>query len=323
MVTLDDPRLRAEFEGPPEPLRRMSFGEHLDELRKRLIRSLLAIVIACFALLPFHDQVLEIIVKPYRILWQQAFNDHVVKLEQMEQDGQVDEYEVAWLAFCRKEGTKIRAGTFRHAQQLQTYSGFPIPYTLQAIGGLADFWTFMMASLLFALALASPVVIWQMWAFIAAGLYVKERAVFYRYFPFMVVLLLSGVLFGYFMAVPYGLGFLIRMMKPDQVTSMLTVDQYFTMLFAMTTALGVVFQLPLVMVALQRVGLVRHRTMRKHWRIIVLAIFILAAVFTPPDPFSMMAMAIPMLFLYVLGLLLTWFAQKREAPDPGAASPPA
>jgi Tat protein translocase TatC len=165
-------------------------------------------------------------------------------------------------------------------------------------------------------------VIWQGWAFIAAGLYPRERRVFYRYFPFLVLLLVGGVLFGYYIAVPYGLGFLIRMQVTGIVTSMLSVANYFTFLFALGAAMGLIFQLPLVMVALQKIGLVRHRTYVRNWRMIVLIIFILAAVLTPPDPFSMTIMAAPTLCLYLLGLVLTKIGSRHEPPDVGAVSTP-
>lgn len=324
MANQDDSRQKPGA-GSRENLPRMSFGDHLDELRKRLWRAILAVFAAMLLMMPFHDGVMGVIIQPYRFLWLRAFDGYVTELEAkvkaLPDDPKVGAEDRQFLAFCIAEGDRIRAGNYERAFMLPVKTGFGVPYTLASTGGLADMWTFMMAAMVFALALASPVVIWQAWAFVAAGLYVKERRVFYRYFPFMVSLLGSGILFGYFVAVPYGLGFLIRMMRYDQVSAMLTVDQYFTLLFAMTTALGIVFQLPLVMVALQRVGLVRHATMLKHWRIIVLCIFVLAAVFTPPDPFSMMMMAAPTLVLYLLGIVLTWFGKKHESPELGAATP--
>ena len=80
---------------------------------------------------------------------------------------------------------------------LPVNTGYHVPYSLYAMGGLEDVLSFMWASLVFALVLASPIVIWQIWAFIAAGLYPHERRVFYRYFPFMIVLMAAGVAFGY------------------------------------------------------------------------------------------------------------------------------
>lgn len=314
MVSLDDPRIREAY-AEPEELPRMAFGDHLDELRKRLLRAATALVVAVLAMLPFHDQVQGIITEPYRMLWRQAYTDHVAMLEEREKAGTLDpDFGVEFLANCRKYGDQILAGEFPWPNLLPTKTGFNVPYTLVAVNGLDDFWVFMMASFVFAFVIASPVVLWQLWAFVAAGLYQKERTIFYRFFPFASVLLTGGVLFGYFYAVPFGLGWLIRMMKTDQVQAMLGVGQYFTLLFAMTAALGAIFQLPLVMVALQRIGLVRHKTFAANWRAIVLAIFVISAVITPPDPFSMLLMAGPTLLLYLLGLGLTWRGRRHEAP---------
>lgn len=293
----------------------MSFGDHLDELRKRLMRAVIALLVAVFALLPFKDEVQGIIIEPYRILWRDAFHEHVQLLAEREQAGTLDpDFGQVFLDNCRKYGPQILAGEFEWPNQLPHLTGLPLPYTLIATGGMDDFWVFMMASFVFAFVIASPVVIWQIWAFIAAGLYHKERRAFHRYFPFAMVLLVAGVLFGYFLAVPYGLGWLIRLMKTDQVSALLSVSQYFTLMFTLTAAMGIIFQLPLVMTALQRLHLVRHRTFVKNWRAIVLVIFIVSAVLTPPDPFSLMLMATPTLCLYVLGLFLTASGRKHELP---------
>lgn len=318
MVSLDDPRAREAYL-EPEHLPRMSFGDHLDELRRRLLRALGAVLVAVVALTPFKNQVQGIIIEPYRILWRQAFEDHIVALEKGLADGSLKpRFYQPYLDNSREFHDVILAGTFEDdmpASELPHITGFPLPYTLIATDGLADFWTFMMATFVFAFVLSGPIVVWQMWAFIAAGLYQRERRVFYRYFPFAMALLAAGVLFGYFGAVPYGLGWLIRLMKTDQVSALLSVNQYFTLMFTLTAAMGLIFQLPLVMVALQRIGLVRHRVYTKNWRIIVLLIFVLSAVLTPPDPFSMMLMALPTLGLYVLGLALTSAGRKFERPE--------
>lgn len=316
MPPLDDPSVRALYDDDQQ-LPRMSFGDHLDELRTRLVRSLIAMAIAITAVMPFKDEVTGIVIEPYRVQWRIGFQEWIGSLEQKQKDGKFegehkDAKGLAYLQFCQQYKEPILAGTYEYTQTLLTDCGYAVPYNLFSINILEDMFAYMFASFMFALVLAAPIVFWQAWAFLAAGLYPKERAIFYRYFPFMVSLLAAGVIFGYWIALPYSLGFLIKLMDPSQVGAMLSVGQYFTLLFAMTAALGVVFQLPLVMVALQRVGLVRHRTFLTHWRITVLCIFIAAAIFTPPEPVSMMLMASPMLLLYGLGLGLTFFGRRHE-----------
>lgn len=318
MVKLDDPQARAQYEEKELP--RMSFGDHLDELRRRLVRSLIAVFVAVIAVIPFKNQVQGIITEPYRVQWRIGFESWIEQLAVKEKDGFVgDKLGPKYLGFCREHKAEILAGTFPYPHVIPQETGYPVPYTLAAIGGLEDMWMYMMASLVFSLTLAAPVVGWQIWAFIAAGLYPHERKVFFRYFPFMVVLSVLGVMFGYYVALPYSLGFLISLMAPDQVGAMLSVGQYFTLLFALTAAMGAVFQLPTVMVALQRVGLVTHAAYIKHWRMTVLVIFLAAAVFTPPEPVSMMLVSAPMILLYILGLFLTRMGRRHEGALSGAS----
>jgi Tat protein translocase TatC len=317
MVSLDDPRMREALDEPELP--RMSFGDHLDELRSRLIKALGAIVLAVVALLPFHDGVQSIIIGPYKIQWRAGFLEHVDKLklqaaEAAAKGEALDALTARYLKFSTENLQPILGGTMPYPHVIPYETGFPLPYSLFATGGLEDMMSFMWASLVFALVLASPVVIWQAWAFIAAGLYPKERAVFYRYFPFMMVLMIAGVSFGYFLALPYSIGFLMGLMNPQLVQAIFSIGQFITLEFALTGAMGLVFQLPLVMVALQRIGLVTHRAYRKHWRMTILIIFIVAAVVTPPEPVSMLLMSAPMLLLYGLGLVLTWLGRGRDAP---------
>lgn len=317
-MPLDDPNVRDAIDGVELP--RMSFGDHLDELRSRLVKAVLAVLVAVLALLPFKGPVQELILAPYRVLWRDGFIEHVRTLEEREAAAKaagapLDRFTERFLATCRRDGDVILAGEHPFPQVIPGDTGYPLPYTLYATNGLEDMLTFMWASLVFALVLASPVVIWQAWAFVAAGLYPHERKIFYRYFPFMLLLMGGGVLFGYRIALPYSLGFLVRMMDPSQVSAIFSVGQFLTLEFALTAAMGLVFQLPLVMVALQRIGLVTHATFRRNWRMIILLIFVLAAVVTPPDPASMLLMSTPMVLLYGLGLVLTWWSRGRDAQE--------
>jgi Sec-independent protein secretion pathway component TatC len=112
---------------------------------------------------------------------------------------------------------------------------------------------------------------------------------------------------------PTSLGFLIGWMDPDQVSAIFSVGQFLMLEFALTGAMGLVFQLPLVMLALQKIGLVTHAGFLKNWRMTVLIIFVVAAILTPPEPVSMLLMATPMLLLFALGLVLTWLGRARDA----------
>lgn len=314
-MVLDDPTLGETLDQDEEALPRMSFGDHLDELRRRLIRSLLMVFVAVVAVMPFKTEVQAIVTEPYRVQWRIGFENWIAELQRLQDAGELenDSEGQAFLAYSLENKEAILAGEKKYKHLLPTKTGYVVPYTLVAIGGLEDMFNYMFASILFALVLVAPFVVWQGWAFIAAGLYSREKRLFYRYFPFMIGLLIAGVLFGYRIVLPFSLGFLISLMNPDQIGAMLSVGQYFTLLFALTAAMGLVFQLPLVMLALQRVGLVTHAAFRKHWRITLLVIFICAAIFTPPEPVSMLLTATPMVVLYGIGLILTAFGRSKEA----------
>lgn len=316
MVNLDDPNIRRALDEPELP--RMSFGDHLDELRGRLIKALLAIVVAVVAILPFKEGVQSIIIEPYRVQWRIGFLEHVASFEAQAAAAKaagvsLDEDIERCLLFIHKHQDAILAGEKKLSHLFPWNTGYHVPYSLFATDGLGDIMSFMWASLVFALVVASPVVIWQVWAFLAAGLYPHERKIFYRYFPFMVALMAAGVSFGYGVVLPYSLGFLIKLMDPTMVNAIFNVGQFLTLELMLTGAMGLVFQLPLVMVALQRTGLVSHAAFLKNWRMTIMIIFIVAAVVTPPEPVSMILMATPMLVLYCLGLVLTRFGRRHEA----------
>jgi sec-independent protein translocase protein TatC len=306
------PQTKQESE---DDLKRMSLGEHLEELRRRLVRALLAVALAVAAVMPFKQQVTSIYERPYRAMWAMAYDVYLGKLYARE----TPQTPLAQLApevqkkieWNRENAARVKSGDYAFPNDVTSLGGFSVPYTLKALDPLADFWTYMAATLLFALILSSPVVLWQVWAFIAAGLYRHERAVVHRYVPFAFTLLAGGVLFGYYVLVPVCIFFLVQMMEWTQVEPMFSVSTYFGFLFTLTAALGAMFQTPLVMLALTRVGIFTHQQFKQHWRYVIMTIVVLAALVTPPDPFSMTLMALPMIVLYGFGLVLTARSARR------------
>ena len=307
-MTATEPTRQAHGEDLPK----MSFGEHLEELRRRLFVSLSAIAICVLGMLPFKDRITDIYVAPYQWMWERLFADYCREEHARFAAGNMDPLELPLFEALKKLEGRIADGSLPEhlMRRVNIDSNFQVRPTLVALGGLDDFWTFMAASLLFGLVLAAPVVLYQVWAFLAAGLYQNERRVVLRYVPFATVLLLGGVVFGYTTVVPWATYFLMKLMNFMRIEPMLAVSQYFSLLLTMTAALGAVFQLPLLMLALQKVGITGYQTMRKNWRYVILGIFVLSAIITPsPDPFTQMMMAGPMCLLYVFGLFLCWRAR--------------
>lgn len=176
------------------------------------------------------------------------------------------------------------------------------------------FMAYMKICLYAGLLLSSPWVFYQLWLFVAAGLYPHERKYVHIYLPMSVGLFIIGALAGYFYAFPMMLQFLIGFNKWIGVSLQPRLSEYITLAMLMPLMFGVSFQLPLVMVFLERIGICTVDTYKDNWRIAVLIISIASMVLTTsPDPWSMLLMMIPLLFLYVLGIYMCGFKVKAPA----------
>ena len=169
--------------------------------------------------------------------------------------------------------------------------------------GVAELTIFKLKICLYAaLVVGGPFLLWQMWQFIAAGLYKKERRSILKYFPLSVAAFVAGVLFGYFLMVPYAIYFLNKDIPIRMGTPQITVQHYLTFLSSLCVAFGLIFQLPLLMTALGAAGVVDARVLARHRGTFAIGGFVVAALLTPPDPFTQLMMAIPLLILYELGI---------------------
>jgi sec-independent protein translocase protein TatC len=158
---------------------------------------------------------------------------------------------------------------------------------------------------------ASPFVIYQIWQFIFIGLRDRERKNAFVFGCFSFILFVLGCLFGCFALVPIGIKFLMGC-APGFITPMISVDNYISFLGALSFVFGLVFQLPLIIMFLVRMGLVSPNLLTRRWREAVVIIFIVAAILTPPDVFSQLLMAGPLVILYVLGVILSRLVKPRK-----------
>jgi sec-independent protein translocase protein TatC len=170
------------------------------------------------------------------------------------------------------------------------------------------FMAYMKVCFFSGLIIAAPWVFYQLWLFVAAGLYPHERRYVYVYLPLSVILFSLGAMAGYFYAFPLMLDFLIGFNQWLGVTVQPRLSEYISMAMLMPLLFGVSFQLPLVMVFLERISICTVQTYKENWRIAVLAISVASMLLTAsPDPWSMLLMMFPLLFLYVLGIYLCQF----------------
>jgi sec-independent protein translocase protein TatC len=187
------------------------------------------------------------------------------------------------------------------------------PGPLSCISAGEQMMAALRASFLFAVTFGAPFFLWEFWRFIGVGLLPKERAAVRRAFVPGVVLFLFGLWFGFEVLLPMGLPAMVSYLPVDIAVSSLTLENYLRFVVSMTLIMGVVFELPLVMWAIVRAGLVARATLAKSRRIMVLGSAIFAAVITPStDAWSMLLVLGPMLLLYEVGLVLCIGADRAR-----------
>jgi sec-independent protein translocase protein TatC len=172
---------------------------------------------------------------------------------------------------------------------------------------------YMKASLVAGAILASPWIFYQIWQFVAAGLYPHERRYVYVFFPFSLALFLSGVALVFFVVFGRVLAFLLSFNAWMGIEPELRLSEWMGFVLILPLGFGLGFQLPLVMLFLERVGILTIKTYLSHWRVSILALAIIAMILTPPDPYSMMLMFLPLGGLYFGGILLCKIMPRRKS----------
>lgn len=334
------PETRGDTSRGESPSNRMTIGEHLDELRRRVIFSLLALAAACILCIWPARFLLEIIARPV-----------ILALE-------------------------------RHGQ----------PASLLATHPVENMLVYIKVVVIFGVLIAGPFIIYQLWGFVATGLYRHEKVWVYRLVPASIGLFVAGVVFMYMFVLIVSLHFLvgfsgwmplpdpkpnaferrvlgihsvevpesqpapaplpllnddpntpptgsmwinvpegrlkvrwpegethsIKLMPDEQrglVTTHFKIGEYLSFVLVMTIAFGLAFQMPLVVLFLARSGIVPPETLRKYRRIVILMIVVIAGILAPPDLLSHLLLSGPMILLFELGLLLAGRGPQRRRPD--------
>ena len=180
----------------------------------------------------------------------------------------------------------------------------------------------LMAAFLFAL----PVVLYQVWAFVAPGLYAHEKRMVLPLVISSTILFLLGVAFCYFLVIP-GMSKFIQAFAPSAITAAPDIEQYFGFVLTLFFVFGIAFEVPVAVIVLARIGVVTIEQLKQIRGYFVVGAFIVSAVVTPPDVISQLALAVPMCILYEIGIVAAKiFIEKTRAPDveaPGEAPPSA
>ncbi len=211
---------------------------------------------------------------------------------------------------------------YTFSERLLYFLWLPAGRELVFIAPTEAFFAHLKVALLASLVLVWPYICYQVWAFVAPGLFEKER----RYtLPFVVsatfMFLLGGV-FVYTLILPYGMAFLLGYGSASLVP-MISVGAYISFAVRLLIAFGAIFELPVVMVLLAKLGLVTPQMLSRNRRYVIVLSFLVAAILTPPDVFTQVLMAVPLLILFEISILLTrWTAPKEvlEMEDDAAAA---
>lgn len=293
------------MKAPPEDIEstRMSLGDHLEELRKRVFRSVLVLAIAFGFAWFFKEELAQYVLWP----WREAAADINAELR-----ARADEHLAAHPEVAR---TELYLSSDPADLRLRNEVD-PRP-SMFGIG--EGFFFALNVSIWFALLIGSPFVLWQMWQFVAAGLYRHEKRAAMRYFPWSVFLFLSGIAFCFLVVVPTGMYYLATTFPIEMIRPVIGIDQYTSFLTTLCLAMGLVFQLPILMIFLARLGLVDPRTYARYRGHFVIVALVVAAAVTPgPDYVSQLMMTVPMLLLYEIGILVSRLS-AREREHPGSA----
>jgi len=252
-----------------DPEVRMTFGEHIEELRGRLLKSVIFLMLATITALFFYDQLVWFITRPHVEVMQ------ALKIPDAE--------------------AKLMPGSY----------ATPVISTMKL-------------GFIIALFVSSPFIGYQIWAFISAGLYKNERKYVVMFAPISYLLFAAGCAFGYMILVRVCL---LGLAKTGQaggkiISSQYLFTDYLNLVTTLTIILGAVFQLPLIMVFLSKIGLVAPPTYNKFQRLAILCNLIAAAFIAPPDVISMCVVAVPMILLYEIGVIAAFIFASPKPPEP-------
>jgi sec-independent protein translocase protein TatC len=211
------------------------------------------------------------------------------------------------------------------ARELYALLAAPLLATLPAGGQMIAtdvvgvFLVPMKVALMVSFLVALPYVLYQVWGFVAPGLYAHEKRLAIPTVAASVVLFFIGMAFAYFAFFPMVFGFMSKF-APEGVAWMTDIEKYLSFVLTMFLAFGVTFEVPIIVIVLTRLGIVSVETLREWRSYVIVGAFVVAAVFTPPDVISQFMMAIPLWLLYELGIFLAaWMGKPTPSPAAGAS----
>lgn len=228
---------------------------HLVELRSRLIRIVIGLLICFFALMPFSEQLYTFVADPLM-------------------------------------------------------ANLPAGNQMIAIDVITPFFVPVKVTLMLAFLISLPNTLWQVWAFVAPGLYQTEKRLVIPLVVSTVLLFFVGMAFAYYLVFPTIFQFLAQV-TPEGVSMATDIDKYLSFVLGMFVAFGIAFETPVVVVLLCRMGIVTLEKLRAARSYVIVGAFVVAAIVTPPDVLSQILLAVPLIVLYELGLQMCRFVKPK------------
>lgn len=173
------------------------------------------------------------------------------------------------------------------------------------------FFAYIKVAFIAGILAAAPLIFYELWMFVAPGLYKKEKTLAIPFVVSSTILFVGGSLFGYFVVFPFGFKFFIGFSN-EYVKALPSVKQYFSFSLKLLFAFGLVFELPVVMFFLSKIGLVTPEYLKRKRKYAILLTFVMAAILTPPDVITQCMMAGPLIVLYEVGILVARLARKKK-----------
>jgi sec-independent protein translocase protein TatC len=261
----------------------MSFLQHLEELRWHIIRSVLAIVIFTVVAFLFKNFIFDsIILAPKNPGF---FTNRIL---------------------CHLGETVFNTKSLCINSK---------PFNLINIKMSGQLTTHIAVSMISGVIIAFPFIIWELWKFFRPALYSKEKQYTKGAVLAATLLFFTGVVFGYYMIVPFSLHFLGSYEISPQVVNQINIRSYIGTLTSIVLASGLIFELPLITFVLTKIGLITPSFLIKYRRHSIVVIFIVAATITPPDVFSQTLVAIPLLGLFEIGILISKGVYKKKQKE--------
>ena len=245
-----------ELEAPDDPANEQPLVSHLVELRNRMVRASLAVLVVFACLSPFMKHIFDLLSQP--------------------------------LMAALPQGVKM----------LST-------------GVVAPFFVPLKVTLFLAFLIALPFVLYQVWAFVAPGLYKREKRLIFPILTSSIVMFALGMLYCYFIVFRMVFMF-IAGFSPESVNFAPDIDAYFSFVITMFVAFGITFEVPIVVMVLNRMGVATYEKLTKVRPYVIVGAFVIAAIVTPPDVMSQCLLALPLVILYQVGIWCVKLFGKKE-----------